>query len=142
MKTTKTKTKPVATDDALEQLLWDCLAEVPFLQIQNVEQRVFADPSRPEIVARIRLGNAERTLLAEVKPGGHPRLIREAIENIIRYRQTYADAYAMVIAPAFTAHAMKICRQEGIGYLDFAGNCGLNFDFVFIHNTTITYILW
>lgn len=128
----KSKMKPVATDDAIEQLLWDCLAEVPFLQIQKMEQRVFADPARPEIVGRIRFGTNERVVLAEVRMNGGPRLVREAIDNILRYRQTYADAYAVVIAPSFSPQAVKICRQEGIGCLDLSGNCWLNFDFVFI----------
>ncbi|HZI75112.1 MAG TPA: hypothetical protein VFD73_14015, partial [Gemmatimonadales bacterium] len=131
-KKTRLKTSPVPTDDAIEELLWDCLAEVPFLQIQKVEQRVFADATRPEIVGRIRIGAAERVVLAEVRANGQPRLVREAIDNILRYRQTYADAYAVVIAPAFSPQALKICRQEGIGWLDLSGNCGLNFDFVYI----------
>ncbi|HKX63578.1 MAG TPA: type IV toxin-antitoxin system AbiEi family antitoxin [Verrucomicrobiae bacterium] len=135
MKTTNIVTKPVATDDAIEQLLWNCLAEVPFLQIVKVEQRVFADASRPEVIARVRIGAQERILLAEVKRNGQSRLVREAIENILRYRQTYADSYALVIAPSFTAQSAKICRQEGIGYLDLAGNCWLNFDHVFINSS-------
>jgi hypothetical protein len=132
MKRKKSKIKPVATDDAIEQLLWDCLSEVPFLQIQTVEQRVFADPTRPEIIGRIRIGTNERAVLAEVKANGQPRLVREAIDNILRYRQTYADAYAVVIAPSFSPQSQKICQQEGVGWLDSSGNCGLNFDFVFI----------
>ena len=135
MKTTSTMNKPVATDDAIEQLLWNCLAEVPFVQIVKVEQRVFTDASRPEVIARVRIGANERVLLAEVKKNGQSRLVREAIENILRYRQTYADSYALVIAPSFTAQSAKICRQEGIGYLDLAGNCCLNFDHVFIQNS-------
>jgi len=133
MKTAKIVTKPVATDDAIEQLLWNCLSEVPFVQIVKVEQRVFTDATRPEVIARIRIGNNERVLLAEVKKNGQSRLIREAIENILRYRQTYADSYALVIAPSFTPQSAKILRQEGIGYLDLAGNCWLNFDHVFIN---------
>jgi hypothetical protein len=135
MKTTKIVTTPVATDDAIEQLLWDCLTEVPFVQIIKVEQRVFADASRPEVIARVRIGTNERVLLAEVKKNGQSRLVREATENILRYRQTYADSYALVIAPSFTAQSAKICRQEGIGYLDLAGNCWLSFDHVFISNS-------
>src|SRR5690349_9462916 len=107
MKTTKIVTKPVATDDAIEQLLWNCLTEVPFIQIVKVEQRVFTDANRPEVIARIRIGNNERVLLAEVKKNGQSRLVREAIENILRYRQTYADSYALVIAPSFTSQSAK-----------------------------------
>jgi hypothetical protein len=52
MKTKSAPTKAVATDEALEQVLWDCLDEISFVETQKVEQRIIADPNRPEIVAR------------------------------------------------------------------------------------------
>lgn len=135
MKTKNALVKAVATDETIEQMLWDCLAEAPFIETQKVEQRVIADPNRPEIVARVRIGGQERLLLAEVKTNGQPRLVREAVESLSKYRQTYADSYGLVIAPSFTPQAIKICRQEGVGYMDYCGNCVIHFDFVFIHKT-------
>ncbi len=135
MKTRIAPNKVVATDEAIEQVLWDCLSEIPFVEVPKVEQRLLADPSRPEIVARVRIGGQEKLILAEVKANGQPRLVREAVDNILKYRQTYADAYGLVMAPSLTAQAAKICRQEGIGYVDFSGNCLLNFDFIFIHKS-------
>jgi len=135
MKTKNALVKAVATDESVEQMLWDCLAEAPFIETQKVEQRLIADPERPEIVARIRIGGQERLLLAEVKTNGQPRLVREAVESLSKYRLSYADSYGLVIAPSFTPQAIKICRQEGVGYLDYSGNCLLNFDFVFINKT-------
>lgn len=127
--------KVVATDEAAEELLWECLKEIPFLQILKVEQRLIPDPGRPEIVARVRIADQERPILAEVKANGQARLVREAIQEILKYRDTYADAYGLVIAPFITPQAARICKQEGIGYLDFSGNCLLNFDFVFVNKT-------
>src|SRR5688572_2433935 len=49
MKTKNALVKAVATDETIEQMLWDCLAEAPFIETQKVEQRVIADPNRPEI---------------------------------------------------------------------------------------------
>ena len=135
MKTSNAPSRVVATDEAIEQVLWNCLSEIPFIEMPKVEQRLLADPSRPEIVARVRIGGQERLILAEVKANGQPRLVREAVDNILKYRQTYADAYGLVMAPSFTVPATKICRQEGIGYLDFSGNCLFNLDFIFVHKT-------
>jgi len=129
----KTEPPVTATDEAAEQVLWDCLAEIPFVKVQKVEQRIITDPGRPEIVARINTAKGDRLILAEVKPNGQPRLIREAITEILKYRQDYADAYGLVIAPLITPQSAAICKQEGIGYLDFSGNCLLNFDFVYIN---------
>jgi len=124
-----------ATDERAEQILWDCLKEIPFVQILKVEQRIIPDPDKPEIVARIKVAEREILILAEVKPNGQLRLVREAIAKILSYRQTYADAYGLIIAPYIAAQAARICRQEGIGYLDFSGNAYLNFDFTFISKT-------
>jgi hypothetical protein len=131
----KTNSQQTATDERAEQLLWDALKEIPFLQVLKVEQRIISDPGKPEIVARIKVADRERLILAEVQPNGQVRLVREAIAQILKYRETYADAYGLVITPNITPQAVRICRQEGIGYLDFSGNSYLNFDFVFINKT-------
>ena len=62
-------------------------------------------------------------------------MVREAIGAILKYRETYADAYGLVIAPEITPQSARVCREEGIGYLDFSGNACLNFDYVFISKT-------
>src|SRR5213596_2914380 len=103
MTTKKTNSHEVATDETIEQLLWDCLKEIPFVQIPKVEQRIIRDPGKPEIVARVKLGEREKVLLAEVKANGQTRVVREAIAEILKYRETYADAYGLVIAPSITA---------------------------------------
>ena len=135
MKTKKAQPKDIATDEAIEQILCECLTEIPFVEVDKVEQRVIADPARPEIVARIRVRGQETAILAVVKENGQPRLVREAITKLHEYQQTYADAYGLVVAPFLTPMSTRICRQEGVGYLDLSGNCRLNFDFVFISKT-------
>ena len=127
--------KSIATDEATEHLLWDCLDEIPFIEHKQVEQRLLAHPGRPEIVARIRVSGQDRVLVAEVKANGQPRLVREAIREIAQYRQQYANAYGIVIAPCISTASARICRQEGVGYLDQAGNCLFNLEQIFIHKT-------
>jgi hypothetical protein len=129
----KPKVKLVATDETAEQALWDCLNEVPFLQgLQKVEQRLIAEPGKPEIVARVKMGEREKIILAEVRPNGKPRAVRDAITCLGAYLPTYADAYGVVLVPSISAESERICRQEGVGYVDLAGNCLLNFDSVFV----------
>src|SRR5205823_11340673 len=98
MKTKKAQPKDVATDEAIEQILCECLTEIPFVEVDKVEQRVIADPARPEIVARIRVRGQETAILAVVKENGQPRLVREAIAKLHEYQQTYANAYGLVVA--------------------------------------------
>ena len=124
--------RTAATDEKAEQLLWDCLNEVPFLRGHKVEQRLIAEPGKPEIIARVNIGDRQKSILAEVARNGQPRAVREAIQALGSYLQTYADAYGVVLAPRITTESARICRQEGVGYVDFAGNCLLSFDFVFL----------
>src|SRR6266702_4459201 len=44
----KTEPPVTATDEAAEQVLWDCLAEIPFVKVQKVEQRIISDPGRSQ----------------------------------------------------------------------------------------------
>src|SRR6266436_6641970 len=80
----KTEPPVTATDEAAEQVLWDCLAEIPFVKVQKVEQRIISDPGRPEIIARINTAKGDRLILAEVKPRGQPPLMGEAISEIVK----------------------------------------------------------
>jgi hypothetical protein len=53
----------------------------------------------------------------------------------LRYLQDFPDAYGVFAAPYISPEAAAICTGEGIGYLDFAGNCFLSFGQVHIERT-------
>lgn len=141
--------------DALVQ----CLEDVPFAQVAEIQHDVNIvefdrlvktvalnhevetgepDPKAQrevaivDLVARLRLQDREQVLLAEVKSSGQPRLAREAAYQLARYRQLLPGGYGVFIAPFISAQAAEICRSEGVGYLDLAGNCRLAFDNVYI----------
>jgi len=71
-------------------------------------------------------------LIAEVKRSGQPRLAREAVNQMLRFKDKVSDAYFVFIAPYISPKAAEICQSEGIGYLDLSGNCLLTFDKIFI----------
>lgn len=131
----------MATDEAADQLLWDCLAEIPFLQTQKVEQRILREAGRPDIMAHVRTPAGPKVLLVQIQDNGQTRLVREAIGEILKYRETYADAYGVVMVPHITPRAAGLCKQEGIGYLDFSGNALLSFDSVFVSKTGRSVVL-
>ena len=80
---------------------------------------------------RTKAGSSSR-IIAEVKSTGQPRVAREAVNNLLRLRSEYPDAYGVFVAPDVSPEAAEICRKDDIGYLDLAGNCRLSFDQVFI----------
>jgi len=107
-----------------------CLEEIPFARLTDVREQ--PGPSGPDLLARVDLSGAEQGLVIEVKRSGQPRLIREAINSLRRYMPEYPDAYGVVVAPYVSERSAAICEEEGIGFLDLAGNCRLCFQRVYI----------
>jgi len=116
--------------------LLSCLSKIPFLEIIEIHQSSDeAIEQLFDIKAKIRLNDGVMSLIAEVKSSGQPRLAREAVNQMLRYKSKVPDAYFVFIAPYISPKAAEICESEGIGYLDLSGNCLLSFDKVFIQKT-------
>jgi len=110
------------------------LKDVPFLTARG--GKITTAPRkgiRPDAVIEADLGkNKKRKLFVEVRSIGQPRLIREAINQLLRFIIKQPDSYGIVGAPYISPAAAEICKEDGIGYLDLAGNCRLVFDTVYI----------
>jgi hypothetical protein len=113
--------------EALEQ----CLAQVPFAALDTTSLERNGDRGA-DLLAYLRLPTGKRRLIAEVKNSGEPRRARDAINQLYRYREYYPDAYPIFIAPYISPRSAALCEEEGVGYLDLAGNCRLAFDQVYI----------
>jgi hypothetical protein len=111
-----------------------CLQEAPFIRVKSERERGRRrDADEADIVLNLRTkaGSSSR-IIAEVKTTGQPRVAREAVNQLLRLRREYPDAYGVFVAPYVSPEAAEICRKADIGYLDLAGNCRLCFDQVFI----------
>ncbi len=124
------KESRIAADTA--KALERCLQDVPFVSLLNVTSEPLVGTVRAELLAKVALPEAEKLLVLEVKSSGEPRMIRDAANQLYRYRQACPDAYPIVVAPYISPRGAEICEQEGIGYLDLAGNCRLTFGQVYI----------
>jgi hypothetical protein len=114
------------------EALDSCLSRVPFLKIETIKRETSKDRVRPDLLIRVALPQGKKYLVVEMKTNGQPRLAREAVNQILRYRALFPDSYGIFLAPYISPKSSDICRQEGIGYLDLAGNCYLSFDGVYI----------
>jgi len=113
--------------------LLSCLSKVPFLKAIDIQKKYREKDAIADLTVKIELpGGIIIRLIAEVKSSGQPRLAREAVNRMLRYKDKVADAYYVFIAPYISQRAAEICRSEGVGYLDLSGNCLLSFDKVFI----------
>jgi len=107
------------------------LEKIPFLEIESVEQ----EAQGADILVNLAIDDKKQVLVVEVKSSGQPRLAREAINQLMRYRNTFPNSYLIFMAPYISPQAAEICRKDGVGYLDFAGNCYLSFGQVYIEQT-------
>src|SRR4030042_2383192 len=118
--------------DKAEESLLSCLSLVPFLKIGKIKREVSKEGTRPDLMVKLDYPEGGKNLIIEVKTNGQPRLARQAVNQILRYKELFPDSYGVFLAPYISPKAGEICKQEGIGYLDFSGNCYLYFDRVFI----------
>ena len=110
-----------------------CFEDAPFCVLRWGRREVPVGTARIDRIGKLRIqGTGERTLLLEVKKSGQPRIVREAVNALARYRSSFKDAYAIVVAPFISDVAAEILKAEGIGYVDFAGNCRICIDKVYI----------
>lgn len=110
-----------------------CFEDVPFCALRWGRREVPVGAGRIDRIGKLRIQDVgERTLLLDVKESGQPRIVREAVNALSRYRSSFKNAYGIVVAPFISDAAADILRAEDIGYVDFAGNCRICFDKVYI----------
>ena len=113
--------------------LLECLQDIPFLEVNEVNLDPNLGDVRPDIRIALQLREEIRFIIAEVKNNGEPRYARQAVNQILRYRRESQRYYGISIAPYISPRAAMICRAEDIGYLDLAGNCHIALDSIYIH---------
>jgi hypothetical protein len=124
------------TEKEIKQKTWEalvnCTEGVPFLKEPPTPIQLPEGDDTPDLAARITLDEREQRILFECKTIGQPRVARNAVNQIIRYLERYPDYYGVFVAPYISPRSADICSKEGVGYLDFAGNCRLSFGKIYI----------
>lgn len=107
------------------------LEKIPFLKVVSIDR----ERDGVDFVVNLTLNNKKQVLIVELKNNGQPRMAREAVNQLIRYRDSYPNAYSLFMAPYISPQAAEICLKDGVGYIDYAGNCYLSFGQVYIEQT-------
>ena len=76
--------------------------------------------------------NDRKTLLVKIGASGQPRSARAAVNELIVFQRNRPLTYSVFIAPYISDASAQICKSNGIGYIDFSGNCRLDFDGIYI----------
>lgn len=117
--------------DATERLV-ETLRGVPFLAQATLKREPAQGDFRIDFALSLRSEDINRRLVCGVRTSGQPRIAREACLNLVDYARSDKRDYPVFIAPYISPAAASICDQYEVGYLDFAGNCRLAFDRIFI----------
>ncbi|UCF00742.1 MAG: hypothetical protein JSV14_10015 [Deltaproteobacteria bacterium] len=121
-----------------EKAIRACLDGVPFLKIKEVSKERLKGTAQtdlliqPDLLIQVVSPSGTRNLIFEAKTSGQPRLAREAIYQMLRYREAMPNAYGVFLAPYVSPKTAQICADEGVGYVDLSGNCRLCFGEVYI----------
>jgi hypothetical protein len=109
-----------------------CLDRVPFLKVRALETEPFLQGARPDYVARVETATGNWNLLIEAKSSGQPRIARNALNQLALYRDLVPNSYVVFLAPYISEPTAKLCEENGVGYIDLAGNCRLSFGQIYI----------
>ncbi|MEE9530391.1 MAG: type IV toxin-antitoxin system AbiEi family antitoxin [Syntrophobacteria bacterium] len=115
-----------------EEAVKACLDGVPFIKIQEISKEVARGDVQADLFVKLASPSGTRNLILETKTNGQPRFAREAISQLLRYREVLPGAYGVFLAPYISQKAAQICTDEGIGYMDLSGNCRLCFGEVYV----------
>lgn len=109
----------------VEDALRGLLGEVPWLGEAIFQRGPAAGAFRPDLMVRVPAASGEVLFVVEVKSSGEPRNVRAALNQIARYRASWPDAVFVIGAPYVSPASAGLCRQEGVGTIDLAGNARL-----------------
>lgn len=120
------------TEKLAEQAISDVLRVVPFVTDTEIEALPESD-SGIDLRVVVRVGRDVQRLVCAVTSNGQPRIVRALVNQLrVLRQQEGADAYPVVLAPFISERSAEVCEDAGVGYVDFAGNCLLNFGTVHI----------
>jgi len=116
-----------------QQILKDISSLLLSLKISKIELDKRISSQRFDLAFKIKTQNRQEwLLLCEIKELLQPRMAREIST---RFKENIANlnkVYPILITTFLGERTRAILKKEGVGYLDLAGNCFLEFNNVYI----------
>jgi hypothetical protein len=116
---------PVPTEQVIAEALRNQIPikDLPGVSIRNVQQQ----PEQPfDISFELRSGPNKVQVMGEIKSTFSPRSLEEIAPWIQRLKSLRGDVAVAVIASALSPQAQAFCAQNGIDFMDLAGNVSIN----------------
>lgn len=117
----------VQSDPGLaERLLKALPGLMPSLRVASA-RRAAVSGNGPEVVVEVLTpSRRKRTLHLVLRAVGAPSRIAHVVRDLKQAGKGHR--YPVLAAPFLSPRARALCQEEGIGYLDLAGNCRLAFE--------------
>jgi len=129
----KMKISEIDLGEKAIEAIQGCLSGIPIVNQVNIKKEPGSGRVRPDLLVDLEIvGPKKEKLVIEVKNNGQPRYAREAVNQILRYREMFPNSYGIFVAPFISDRAGEICSESQIGYIDFSGNCRLCFNQIYI----------
>lgn len=114
-------------EDEAERALRALLQRMETVRDVDVARQIMASDSAIDLVVSFRRGKTTHKLLIEVKANAEPARVRNAIWQLRSAARAYGDnVYPALAAPYISPASRQICQENGIGFIDFAGNAYLS----------------
>jgi DNA-binding MarR family transcriptional regulator len=81
---------------------------------------------------KIRSGRTTRRVLVEYKSVGEPRYLAQAITVLTLATRQASRSYSLIATPYIGPEGQRLCREAGVGYVDWTGNAFLRFDGILV----------
>lgn len=106
-----------SVSDALEKQV--PVKDLPGISIRNVRRQ----PEEPfDVTFELISGSNRVRVLGEVKRTFTPSILQQIVPWVERFKSLRPDVAIVVISPMFSQQAQAYCVQNGINFLDLAGN--------------------
>ena len=108
------------------------LQRIPGLMDIRIGTETLAGIDRAALFVLFRRQNERVALPVNIATSGHPRSVRAAVNELVIFQKNRPGGYGVLVAPYISEASAEICKCNEIGYIDFSGNCWLNFESIFI----------
>ena len=123
----------ISLREAAEKAVRQCIADVPGVTVEfGTAEATVGKGMRADWLGTIRTKKQTRPLIIELKNNGQPSFVRAGVNALVRMRSETPNAYGIFVAPFISEESAKILADDEIGFVDFAGNCRISFDDVYI----------
>jgi hypothetical protein len=122
-------------EEQIERRLKKLLNKIPDARSTMLREPDSGPDRGVDMHVAVELGNRRYEILVEVKSQGSPAMIRRSASQLKSFRRKYSateNIHIVFGAPYISDEGMAVCREEGIGGVDAAGNCYLAMGGIYI----------